>query len=36
MLEAHHKVVSETHDHNITVRVPAPPLVTPQVKDVVE
>ena len=36
MLEAHHEVISEPHDHNITARVPTPPLLSPEVEDVVE
>ena len=36
VLKAHHGVVSKTHDHNISVRVPTPPLVHPPVKDVVQ
>ena len=35
ILEPHHGVVGEPHDHHLTARVPAPPLVGPQVKDVV-
>src|SRR3954452_5011347 len=35
MLKSHHEVISEAHDHNVTVRVPRPPLVSPQVQDVV-
>jgi hypothetical protein len=35
MLEAHHEVVGETHDDHVPVRVPSPPLVSPEVKDVV-
>src|ERR1035441_9802149 len=35
MLKAHHEVVSEPHDDNVTARVPSPPLVSPQVQDVV-
>jgi hypothetical protein len=34
VLEAHHGVVGETHDHDISVRVPTPPLMNPQVEDV--
>src|ERR1039458_7997356 len=34
MLKAHHEVVSEPHDDNVTARVPSPPLVSPQVQDV--
>jgi hypothetical protein len=30
------RVVSETHDDHITVRMPAPPPVSPQVEDVME
>jgi len=29
VLEAHHGVVSETHDDHVTTRVPVPPLVRP-------
>src|ERR1039458_6234227 len=29
MLKAHHEVVSEPHDDNVTARVPSPPLVSP-------
>ena len=36
MLETHHEVVSETRDDNVTARVPSSPLVSPQVKDVVQ
>ena len=36
MLETHHEVVGETHDDHFTARVPSPPLVSPQVKDVVQ
>ena len=36
VLETHHEVVGETHDHDITVRVPPPPLVRPEVEDVVQ
>src|SRR5512144_3074149 len=36
MLEAHHVIVSETHDDQIATRVPPPPLVGPQVEHVVE
>ena len=36
MLESHHEVVSETRDDNVTARVPSSPLVSPQVKDVVQ
>ena len=36
MLEAHHEVIRETRDHDITTRVPTPPLVSPQVEDVVQ
>ena len=35
MLKSHHDVVSEAHDHDVTVRVLSPPLVSPQIKDVV-
>ncbi|GAC1490074.1 MAG: hypothetical protein NVS1B16_15840 [Pseudarthrobacter sp.] len=35
VLEPHHEVISPAHDHNITVRVPSPPLMGPKVKDVV-
>jgi len=36
MLEPHHEVISETRDHDVAVRVPSPPLVGPEVEDVVE
>ena len=36
MLESHHEVVSKTRDDDVTARVPAPPLVSPQVEDVVQ
>ena len=36
MLEPHHEVVRETRDDDVTTRVPSPPLMSPQVKDVVE
>ena len=36
MLESHHEVVGETRDDNVTARVPSSPLVSPQVKDVVQ
>ena len=36
MLEAHHEVVREAHDDHVTARVPASPLVGPQVEDVVQ
>ena len=36
MLEPHHEVVSEPHDDHVTARVPPPPLVGPQVEDVVQ
>src|SRR5260370_41884369 len=36
MLEPHHEVVSETHDQHVTARVPTPPLVSPQVENVVQ
>jgi hypothetical protein len=35
VLESHHAIVSETHGHNLTARVPTPPLLGPQVEDVV-
>src|SRR5258705_606155 len=35
MLKSHHEVVSEANDDDVTVRVPSPPLVSPQIKDVV-
>src|SRR3954447_24088840 len=35
ILKSHHEVISEAHDHDVTVRVPRPPLVSPQVQDVV-
>src|SRR5450432_1438798 len=35
MLKPHHEVISPAHDHNIPVRVPRSPLVSPEVKDVV-
>ena len=36
MLKSHHEVISEPHDHNVTVRVPSPPLVSPEIEDVVQ
>ena len=36
VLEAHHEVVGEAHDDHVTARVPTPPLVGPQVEDVVQ
>src|SRR5512135_739846 len=36
MLEAHHVVVGEAHDDHVTMRVPPPPLVGPQVEHVME
>jgi hypothetical protein len=36
MLETHHEVISKTRDDNVTVRVPSPPLMSPQIEDVVE
>lgn len=36
ILETHHKVVSVTHDDNVTARVPPSPLVSPQVEGVVK
>src|SRR5262245_50534326 len=36
ILEAHHKVVGVTHDDHSTPRVPPPPLMDPQVQDVVQ
>ena len=36
MLKAHHEVVGETHDDHIAVRVPASPLVGPQIEDVMQ
>jgi hypothetical protein len=35
MLKPHHEVISPAHDDHIAMRVPGPPLVSPQVKDVV-
>ena len=35
MLKPHHEVISPAHDDHIAMRVPSPPLVSPQVKDVV-
>jgi hypothetical protein len=35
MLKPHHEVIGPAHDDHITARVPNPPLVGPQVKDVV-
>ena len=35
ILKAHHEVVSEPHDHNVTARVASPPLVSPHIQDVV-
>jgi hypothetical protein len=36
MLEADHDVVGETHDDNVTPRMPPPPLVGPKVEDIVQ
>ena len=36
MLEARHVVVGKPHENDIPARVPTPPLVGPQVKDIVE
>ena len=36
VLEANDEVVSEPHDDHVTVRVPLPPLLDPQVEDVVQ
>src|SRR5437763_11986353 len=36
VLESHHEVVSPAHDDDVAVRVPTPPLVSPEVEDVVE
>ena len=36
VLETHHEVIGETHDHDITARPPGPPLVRPEVEDVVQ
>jgi len=36
VLEARHVVVSEAHEDDIPVRVPPPPLVGPQIKDVMK
>ena len=35
-LEAHYEVVSITHDHKTTMRVPAAPLSDPEIEDVVQ
>src|SRR5450755_613161 len=35
MLKSHYEVVSEANDHNVTARVPSPPLVSPHIQDVV-
>ena len=35
VLESHHGIVGKTHDHDLTARVPVPPLVGPEVEDVV-
>src|ERR1019366_1055743 len=35
MLKPHHEVISPAHDDHITARMPSPPLVSPEVKDVV-
>jgi len=35
VLKPHHEVISPTQDDHVTVRVPASPLVSPKVKDVV-
>ena len=32
VLESHHEVVSPAHDDHVTVRVPSPPLVSPEVE----
>src|SRR5450755_78582 len=34
MLESHHEVVSKAHDYHIAARVPTPPLLGPQIEDV--
>ena len=36
VLETHHEVISETHDHDITARPPGPPLVSPEIEDIVQ
>jgi hypothetical protein len=36
MLEARHEIVSEAHKDHVPARVPTPPLVGPQVEDVVQ
>lgn len=36
VLEAHHEVIGETHDHYVPVRVPGPPLVSPQVENMMQ
>ena len=36
MLEAHHSVVSEPHSDDIAARLATPPLVDPQVEDVMQ
>ena len=35
MLKPHHEVIGPAHDNHITMCMPAPPLVSPEVKDVV-
>ncbi len=36
ILETHHEIVSEARDDHAAARVPLPPLVSPQVEDVVQ
>jgi hypothetical protein len=36
VLEAHHDVIGISDDHHVAMCMPSPPLVGPQVKDVVE
>ena len=36
VLEPHHEVISPAHDDHITARVPSPPLVSPEVEDIVQ
>src|SRR5690606_35334427 len=36
VFEAHHEVVGEPHDDEIATRMPPPPLVRPEVEDIVQ
>ena len=36
VLESHHEVIGETHDQDLAARVPTSPLVSLQIKDVVQ